>query len=89
MAVPQEQVSIRRAFGRRGNTIRIRRKYSITDMSYCGTVITVPYDISPYYISNNEKRRTFYGASLSYYWEFLTVMNRASTNLVVSGFRKE
>ena len=43
MAVPQEQVSIRRAFGRRGNTIRIRRKYSITVRSYCGTVITVPY----------------------------------------------
>ena len=57
--------------------------------AYCGTVITVPYDISPYYISNNEKRRTFYGASLSYYWEFLTVMNRASTRRVVSGFRKE
>ena len=36
------------------------------------------------------KKSTHRNASIfSYYWEFLTVMNRASTNLVVSGFRKE
>ena len=73
-----------------GCLVPSRRKIFDIFSAYCGTVITVPYYAFSRIISpRNEKRRTFYGASLSYYWEFLTVMNRASTNLVVSGFRKE
>ena len=73
-----------------GCLVPSRRKIFDIFSTYCGTVITVPYCAFSRIISPETKRDAlFYGASLSYYWEFLTVMNRASTNLVVSGFRKE
>ena len=53
--------------------------------SYRGTVITVPY-----IKGTKTKKSTHRSASIfSYYWEFRTVMNSASTSRVVSGFRKE
>ena len=44
----------------------------------------------PYIKGTKTKKSTHRSASIfSYYWEFLTVMNSASTSRVVSGFRKE
>ena len=43
MAVPQNAPPLRRKLGRKGNTVRIRRKNPIGSSWYCGTVITVPY----------------------------------------------
>ena len=43
MAVPQNALSLCRKFGRKGNTVRIRRKKPKYVKGYCGTVITVPY----------------------------------------------
>ena len=43
MAVPQNALPISRKFGRRGNTLRIRRNNPVDSRWYCGTVITVPY----------------------------------------------
>ena len=51
----------------------------------CGTVITVPYIA----IVSIKRAASTDAALLAYYWEFLTVMNNASTRRVVSGFRKE
>jgi hypothetical protein len=56
-------------------------------------------DAAPYMSIRHSSLRTQHSAlkkidapkcvDFLYYWEFLTVMNRASTSLVVSGLRKE
>ena len=43
MAVPQDALPWRRKLGRKGKTVRIRRKDMDNIGLYCGTVITVPY----------------------------------------------
>ena len=43
MAVPQQDLPVRRKLGRKGDAVRIRRKVPIHVCLYCGTVITVPY----------------------------------------------
>ena len=43
MAVPQNALPLCGKVGRRGNTVRIRRKNAVDGRWYCGTVITVPY----------------------------------------------
>ena len=55
------------------------------DSACRGTVITVPYIA----IVSIKRAASIDAALLAYYWEFLTVMNNASTRRVVSGFRKE